>query len=150
MISTKSNTVRHLISDWKAKSITRQSSIQMQKKKKSKAPTYYLLSKEMNGHILGMTMSEQSPFSIGTVLDELWNRGFIKQSIRPEELEKWCGGIRFYIGFDQQRLFARRSPSPITCMAWLRKWVGIIRSSFWVVVRRWLGTPVARTKRVKC
>ena len=47
-------------------------------------------------------MSEQSPFSTGSVLDELWNRGFIKQSIRPEELEKKMKGgpIRFYIGFD--------------------------------------------------
>ena len=72
-------------------------------------------------------MSEQSPFSAGTVLDELWNRGFIKQSIRPEELEKKMedGSIRFYIGFDPTGDCLHVGHLlPIMCMVWLQKMGG--------------------------
>jgi tyrosyl-tRNA synthetase len=72
-------------------------------------------------------MSELSPFGQGTVLDELWNRGFIKQSIRPEELEHKMtnGPIRFYIGFDPTGDCLHVGHLlPIMCMAWLQKMGG--------------------------
>ena len=45
-------------------------------------------------------MSEQSPFSTGTVLDELWQRGFIKQSIRPEALQEKMESDQFDFTLD--------------------------------------------------
>ncbi len=72
-------------------------------------------------------MSEQSPFSTGTVLDELWQRGFIKQSIRPEALQEQMesGSIRFYIGFDPTGdCLDVGHLLPIMCMAWLQKMGG--------------------------
>ena len=70
---------------------------------------------------------ETSPFSEGTVLNELWHRGFVKQTIRPETLESKMeqGPIRFYIGFDPTGDCLHVGHLlPIMCMAWLQKMGG--------------------------
>ncbi len=71
--------------------------------------------------------TEQSPFSSTSVLHELWERGFIKQHIRPEALEAKMaeGAIRFYIGFDPTGDCLHVGHLlPIMCMAWLQKMGG--------------------------
>lgn len=72
-------------------------------------------------------MSDKPNFTPNTVLDVLWERGFIKQTIRPEELDAKMaeGPIRFYIGFDPTGDCLHVGHLlPIMCMAWMQKMGG--------------------------
>jgi len=63
-------------------------------------------------------------FQPNSVLDVLWERGFIKQTIRPEELDAKMneGPIRFYIGFDPTGDCLHVGHLlPIMCMAWMQR-----------------------------
>lgn len=69
-------------------------------------------------------MSDKPNFTFNGVLDVLWERGFMKQTIRPEELDAKMaeGPIRFYIGFDPTGDCLHVGHLlPIMCMAWMQK-----------------------------
>ncbi len=72
-------------------------------------------------------MSEKPEFTPDSVLDVLWERGFIKQIIRPSELNEQLNSkaLKFYIGFDPTGDCLHVGHLlPIMCMAWMQKMGG--------------------------